>query len=149
MRTAAYGLLGAVLLCALVLFLLRRNPVLLSLGEDVRSDHGYQVLNPFRSRQPERPAVALLKRLKAGECAIALGRIDPDQHRVASICEKEHDSPITGWHLQAVGLDRGRTILRFGVRRVSAGRRFTDPFWFWVAPRSADAWEVTGYEPWY
>jgi hypothetical protein len=149
MKTAVYGVLGVGLVCSLVLLLLRRDPVLLSLRNDVRSDHGLQILNPFRSRQPEWPARGFLERLRAGECATVLEAIDPDRDRRRSICGKESEYPITGWRLEAVGYDQGRTVLRYRVERTVKGKRVDDPFWIWVSKHSESSWEVTGYEPWY
>src|SRR5512142_2636956 len=116
-RTAGWLALGAVLVCSAGLVLLRDRAVLISFGSDVRSDHGLQLLNPFRSRRIERPAARFLEQLKAGECATVLGRLDPDRDRVTSICSKERDYPMTGWTLDAIGTDRGRALLRYRVGR--------------------------------
>jgi hypothetical protein len=115
------------------LYVRRANPVPFSLGSDAKSDHGLEVLNPFRDTVPERTAVALLNQLKQGDCFNAFRRINPDSASVETGCEKERDYPLQGWRLEARGTNGNRILLRFSVERSLNGKQFSDPFWIWVS----------------
>jgi hypothetical protein len=141
----------AALSCALVgtlLFMRRGNPVILELGTDVRADHDFQILNPFRDRDPERTATFLLEQLKAGHCSTALRRFDSNEADIESSCAKEREYPVRGWRLEARGRDGGRVLLRYRVQRVYNGDTFSDPFWIWVS-KANTGWQVTALEKWY
>lgn len=130
-------------------FVSRNRPVFAALRNDVRDHQGSQLLNPFRQRAPERAAVSFLTRLLSGDCADALGLVGEDPARKQSVCESEQKYPMKGWRLEAIGQDRGRTLLRYGVSRYAGDRKVKDPFWIWVSKKSDQEYQVTGYEPWY
>jgi hypothetical protein len=146
----AMGIIVAVSCFVTIFAYVRRyDPVLMALDPDIRDDHGFQLLNPFRDKSPEAPAFAFLDKMKSGRCSTALEGIETDNDRRISICRSESQHPITSWHLEARGWDRGRVLLRYRVKRLSGHKRVEDPFWIWVTNRNNLQWEVTGYEPWY
>jgi hypothetical protein len=146
-RFATIFALSCAVVCIL-LYMRRESPVVLELGTDVRADHDFQILNPFRDRGPERPATFLLTQLKAGQCSSALRRLDSNEASVESSCAKEREYPVRGWRLEARGLDGGRVLLRYRVQRVYNGDTVSDPFWIWVG-KAANSWQVTACEKWY
>lgn len=128
---------------------LRDKPVLASLQNDVRDHHGFQLLNPFRGRAPERAADSFLTRLSSRDCFAILTQLGEDPARKQSVCESEQKFPMKGWRLDAIGQDGDRTLLRYGVMRDAGKRRIKDPFWIWVSKKDGQDYHVTGYEQWY
>jgi hypothetical protein len=144
------GIIVAVF-CFITLFayMRRYDPVLMALDPDIRDDHGFQLLNPFRDKSPEVPALAFLDQLKSGRCSTALEVFEKDNDRRMTICRNESLYPIISWRLEARGRDGERVLLRYRVTRISGHKHFGDPFWIWVTNRNNNHWQVTGYEPWY
>lgn len=128
---------------------LRGKPVFAALKNDVRDHHGFQLLNPFRNRAPERAADSFLARLSGGDCSAVLTQLGEDPSRKQSTCESEQKYPMKGWRLEAIGRDGDRTLLRYGVSRDAGKRRVHDPFWIWVSKKDELGYHVTGYEQWY
>ena len=150
-RTFITGLflLGLLAIAGFLLFALvhRNEPVLL--GADAKDHHGFQLLNPFRDRSPERPATVFLEQLRGGGCTSYLANLETSDKRRTSICDKEREYPIVNWSLEAEGKDGGRVLLRYSVIR-NYGSKTTDaPFWVWLSPKQDGTWAVSGYEPWY
>lgn len=131
-----------------VSFALQAKPVLASLHNDVRDHHGSQLLNPFRSRAPERAADDFLTRLD-GDCSAVLTNLGEEAKRKQWVCDSEQKYPMKGWRLEAIGQDGTRMLLRYGVSRDSGDRMVKDPFWIWVSKKDDQAYHVTGYDLWY
>ena len=124
-RRAVFLGAAAVVACLILLFVKRNDPV--PLGGDVGDHHGYQLLNPFRSRRPEQQAAAFLAELKGGNCS-PVRKVESNPDRVATVCANEAAYPIASWHLEARGYDGNRVLLRYAVRRNSAvGSALTPP----------------------
>ena len=148
MKLAVYALIAACL-CLLV-FCVVSGPVLLSLGGDVRSSKGFQILNPFRNKEAERAGTRVLERLRAGQCRETLGSIDVNGERVLTDCSREGQYPIADWNLEAIGFDADhRTVLRYRVKRNIQQAWSTGPFWLWVSQGDNSGYRVSGYEAWY
>jgi len=130
-------------------FVSRDRAVLAVLRNDVRDHHGFQLLNPFRDRAPERAADSFLTRLSRGDCSAVLTQLGEDPGRKQSVCESEQKYPMKGWRLEAIGRDGERTLLRYGVSRDAGKRKVHDPFWIWVSKKDDQDYHVTGYEQWY
>ena len=128
---------------------LRDKPAFAALQNDVLDHHGFQLLNPFRRRAPERAADSFLKRVSSADCFAFLTQIGEEPSRTQTVCESEQKYPMKGWRLEAIGQNRGRTLLRYGVSRYAGNRRVHDPFWIWVSKKDDQDYQVTGYEPWY
>jgi hypothetical protein len=141
----ALGLLSLIA----VTFALRDRPVLAVLHNDIRDHHGFQLLNPFRDRSPERAADDFLVRLSRGDCSTVLTQLGEDASRKQSVCDSERKYPMKGWQLEAIGQDGYRTLLRYGVSREANRRTVKDPFWIWVSKDNHQDYQVTGYELWY
>ncbi len=88
-RRAIQTVLAIVALGVLVFvataFAWRERPVLAALRNDLRDHQGFQLLNPFRHRAPERAAVSFLTRLSSGGCAAVLGQIGEKFARQQSV----------------------------------------------------------------
>jgi hypothetical protein len=132
----------------LLLYAKRNNPVLLDLKTDVRDDHGFQVLNPFRSKQAEFSAEAFLGELKRGNCESTLRQLGEDSQGLEYVCSREQKYPIVKWKLEAIGRDQDRLVLRYRVRRRADREEFGDPFWIWLTEKNGQ-WHVSGTEAWY
>jgi hypothetical protein len=138
----------AILGCLCVMYAQRDRPVFATLGVDVISEHGRQVLNPFRERASEGAAEVFLEELKAGRCQQTLSRLDESEGRAERICASEKQYPLGGWTLAARGVDKGRVVLRYEVTRRGEDRTVQGPFWIWVSPGTG-GYRVTGYDVWY
>lgn len=144
----------AMLTCSILAFLcigiaLRDRPVLADLHNNVLDHHGFQLLNPFRNRSPERAANKFLASLSKGQCSTVLARLGEDPIRTRSTCESELKYPMRRWQLEAIGRDDDRMVLRYEISREAGGKMVHDPFWIWVSNMGDQNYNVTGYEQWY
>jgi hypothetical protein len=149
-RTVVIGgavVVAAFILAGIVLFALRNRRVLLSLNGNVRSEHSFQLLNPFREKREEAAALAFLSALK-GACTEAVGAIEHDRQRASDTCTKERQYPLHGWSLRAIGNDGNRVLFRYAVKRRAQGDSYTGPMWIWVSIGNGEA-RVSGFESWY
>jgi hypothetical protein len=113
-----------------------------SIGGPYRS-----ILNPFRNREPERPAEVFLNMLKTNDCESALATLPFDGEYQSYICRKEAEHHLLSWRMT----DREDTpekvrMFYWSQREESEG--LEAPVWVTVEKQAA-GWQVTGYECWY
>lgn len=122
---------------------LRDKPVFAASQNDVRDHRGFQLLNPFHNRAPERAADSFLARLSGGDCSAVLNQLGEDPSRKQSVCESEQKYPMKGWQLEAIGWDGDRTLLRYGVSRDAGSGGLKIPFWIWLSKKDDNDYHVT------
>jgi len=78
-----------------------RPPVLITPGPGpLFHDPRFTVLNPIRSRGPERAAESFLDLLRTGRIETAMSQLEgTDPKNMAVIQEEERSYPLTGWRL--------------------------------------------------
>jgi hypothetical protein len=130
-----------------------RSPVLFRLGDGpaaFENDLASDVLNPFRNRGPEKPALEILRKVKTGHCAdiaLSLGVDQPDPQ-----CKRDTELRLISWKLQAREDDStGGSILYYEVQRDSGpgGIKWGDPYWFLVKRQADGHWKVVSLERWF
>jgi hypothetical protein len=153
--TKGKKILGVVLVTStvaitLTLFVFRDKPTLLSLNGTVdwEDEHADDILNPFRSRAPERAAELLLHRYEDGQCegvAQSFGLSNDPR------CPEEKKYPIISFSLRArTDVSVTETMLLYYVKR-DFGQQgtATDPFWFHVIKQPDGSWKVVQSDRWY
>lgn len=137
-----------VIVLVMWLFAMRHHPSLLPMGGSVEDDHGRMLLNPFRSRAPERTAVEMLRMLRSTDCEDISHRLNVSDASAKQTCQQEQLYPISTWSLEAREDQADSIKLRYRVVRKNGTRDVTDPVWINVMP-SAEGWRVASMEAWY
>jgi hypothetical protein len=134
-------------LCVAVLYAFKSRSALIRLGGPVEfeDEHTYDVLNPFRDRSPEQPAIAILKEVQAGHCAEMAKRFGVQNDPT---CARDTELHILSWSLRArEDLNSGEAMLLFQVKRDLGNQRtgYT-PYWFHVKKQANNSWNVVQLE---
>jgi hypothetical protein len=142
----AVGTIGAVISA-------RSSPIVLRVGDGpaaFENDSAEDILNPFRDRGPEKPALAILHKVKAGHCAeVDLG---PGDNRPDPQCEEDTKLRLISWRLRAREDDTPEdSILYYEVERDFGpnGIKWGDPYWFIVKRQPDGQWKVVSLERWF
>ena len=143
------AVLGIVIGLAAYLFLTRSNPVVYRYVDRAAGNYSaFVILNPFRDREPERQADAVLQRLKARDCHAALSLPTLDAARVAYLCEREIKYPVETWSLMDRKGDGFKTELIYDVNRIgNAGK--SGASLAWITIENKGAWRPTKYDAFY
>lgn len=85
------------LLFAVVLLFLVRNPVLLRFPgiENMRGDPSFVVFNPFRDREPEQSGEQFLREIRSGRCLEVTSHLNMDKRNW--LCQKTLEYPLRSW----------------------------------------------------
>lgn len=139
----------AVTVAIVALYAMRSRPVVWRSDEhEAKSTGPYRsIFNPFRNRDPERPAEAFLNMLKANECDKAMATLPFDREYRSYICGKEGEHHLSSWRMT----DREDTpekVRMFYWSRREGNDGIEAPVWVTVEKQAA-GWQVTGYECWY
>jgi hypothetical protein len=134
-------------------FLNQRSPVLIRLGDGpaaFEDDAAYDILNPFRDRGPEKPAIEILRMVKDGHCADVARTLEPGRQDYS--CEEDTKLRLLSWRLRAREDNaHGNTILYYEVQRDFGpdGIKWGDPYWFRVQKTPQGRWKVISLERWF
>ena len=132
------------------LYAMRSRPVVWRPNEHEAKSIGgtsRSILNPFRDREPERPAEAFLNMLRANDCDKVLATVPFDQEYRSYICGKEGEHRLSSWRMT----DREDTpekVKMFYWSRREESDGVEAPLWVTVEKQAA-GWQVTGHECWY
>lgn len=107
----------------------------------------FTIFNPFRDRSPESTAAAFLEQMRAGNCpeAVAVLSQTPDYNQ--ELCEKESDSPLTGWRLKNRSDDAAKVRMYYRAHRKNY-QGYQGQLWVTVERRGSN-WQVSKYECFY
>jgi hypothetical protein len=146
---ALLALAGTVSMAAL--YAMRSRPVLwapykknetISIGGP-----SFSILNPFRNRDPERPAETFLNMLKTNECDKAMATLPFTEVYRSYICGKELERRLFSWRMTDRE-DTSERVKMFYWSRREGSEGIEGPVWVTVQKLGA-AWQVTDFECWY
>ena len=122
-------LLAAIIGFAAYLFFNRSNPVLYRNIDRASVQYSsFVILNPFRNREPERQAEAVLQGLKSRNCQQALSLPALETERVTYFCEREQKYLLGSWSLMDYQGDGEGVKLIYNLYRNSGdGGRVSPP----------------------
>ena len=148
-RTRRYLTLTLFLAVAGVLvYLASAGPVLFSYAErhSLAPQPVWSLLNPLRSRAPERPAEALLRELAAGNAPQALTRLHADPPINPDTIEDEQRLRLVSWRLMSREDLPDRIELLFHGARMDYPDDARRPVWIRLARPAPDGpWKVTSF----
>lgn len=98
------------------------------------------ILNPFRDRSPEIPAVEVLKLLRDGQCERATVNLPMDLKSRSLICQREAQNRLEAWTLRGRNDEAGLTTLYYRTRRRGNPDSYGDAFV--RVELSAEGWRV-------
>lgn len=131
MPTREIALVVVLLACVVALFFAPPVFVVREPGAIDPADYLFAIRNPFRNRDAEKAAVALLEELRAGRCT-----------PVVATCERERELRLQSWELSGREDDGTQSKLRYRVKRL--GDSVAGSVSITVA-REGDAYRVTQY----
>jgi hypothetical protein len=126
----------------IILFFALSGPVLFRFTTGPMSaDYGFTIFNPFRNRDPEQCAKALMELLTTGHCEDAVAMFY-DPQKAHGICEGESKNPIASWRLRNREDESEKSTLTFSYRcKESQG----DDRLYVEVEKRGDQWQVTDY----
>lgn len=138
--SAGMFITGGVTLVALFL----APPVLLRIGQQGFAPE-WSVLNPVRTKMPERAAIALLAQLRAGQGRSVLPPLRKTPIRPETLARETDDYPISSWRLVDRSDLSGVVRLTYRVKR---NRYPWGESLVWIkvkGPTDRDGWSVIEY----
>ena|SRR4028119_837126 len=143
-------ILAVIIGFAVYLFFNRSNPVLYRNVDRASVQYSSLViLNPFRSREPERQAEVVLQGLKNRNCQQALSLPALDSERVTYLCEREQKYLLESWDLMDYQEEGEKIKLIYNIYRNDGdGERLSPPAWIGVEKINGE-WRAADYETYY
>ena len=137
---------AAVALVGVFLCLIFAPPVLFSYAEtaSLAPQPVWRVLNPLRSRAPERPAEALLRGLKQDEALQLLRDLQANPPVDKNTIENEQQLTLISWRLMGRKDFEDEVELLYHVARVDYPHNTRRPVWIRVTP-TGEIWQVTSF----
>lgn len=148
-RKILIAVIAIIVGCAAYLFFTRKNPVVYRYVDRAAGNYSaFVILNPFREREPERKAEAVLKGLKDRNCTQALSLPALDSARIDYLCEREGKYPLETWSLMDRKGNDGNAELIYTINRTAHDGKASASL-VWITVENRGAWRATKYDAYY
>jgi hypothetical protein len=142
-------LVVALVALSILLYLTKSYPVLYAFRESGASEGeaSWSILHPFRNRDSEIAAQAMLMNLKHGEYMQATATLKWTEDEKKEILKRETANPLVDWKLIDIQIKHNQVRLYYRGYRLNSPKDYS-PIWvtvFW----SNQGWDVISYEAWY